>query len=46
LGAGLNEDSGQLATLDEDVVGPLDAALESGAELLGGLADRERDGQG
>ena len=45
LGAGLDQDPGQLAALDLDVVRPLDAALDPGRQLLGGLADGQRHGQ-
>jgi len=39
LGPGLDQDSGELAAFDVDVVGPLDLAGEVGVQLLGRLAD-------
>ena len=41
----LDQDAGQLAALEPDVVGPLDHALAAGTEGRGGRADRERDGE-
>ena len=42
-GLGLDQDAGQLASLQPDVVGPLDLALDAGTERLGRGADGERD---
>jgi len=46
LGAGLDQDSGELAAFDVDVVWPLDLALEIGLQHLGCFADGEGDGEG
>ena len=43
LGLGLDQDAGELAAVDPDVVRPLDRALDSRCQLLGRLADGERD---
>jgi len=42
----LDQDPGELAAVEPDVVGPLDLALDAGTQLLGGGADGERDGEG
>jgi len=39
LGAGLDQDSGELAAFYVDVVWPLDLAVEVGVQLLRGLTD-------
>lgn len=46
LGLCLDQDAGELAFVDPDVVWPLDRALDSWCELLCCLTDREWDGEG
>jgi hypothetical protein len=45
LWLGLDQDSGELASFEPDVVGPLDRALDSVAQCLGRGADGEGDGE-
>jgi hypothetical protein len=46
LGAGLDQDAGELAAFEPDVVRPLDLARDAGAEILCSGADCERDREG
>jgi hypothetical protein len=46
LGAGLDQDAGELAAFEVDVVGPLDLAVGARSQALGGFADGEGDGEG